>query len=122
MSICLAVKRGIVLLVPLDDVVDRSQEHTCNRNNRLFVTAPFLQIQVSAANLGIAFLANSTRAHWTRSGLMYAPGSADARCLLLSGTLVVLRRKTSPRAKMLGASCLRKALHQKAHRFQEAAV
>ena len=58
-SICLAVKRGIVLLVPLDDVVDRSQEHTCNRNNHLLVTAPFLQIQVSAANLGIAFLANS---------------------------------------------------------------
>ena len=59
-SICLAVKRGIIPLISLDHVVDRSQEHTCNRNDRLLVTAPFLQIQVSAANLGIAFLANST--------------------------------------------------------------
>ena len=121
-SICLAVKRGIVLLVPLDDVVDRSQEHTCNRNNRLLVTAPFLQIQVSAANLGIAFLADGSKGTLDKKRFDVCPGSADARCLFLSGTLVVLRRKTSPRAKMLGASCLRKALHQKAHRFQEAAV
>ena len=97
----MSIKLGIVGLILLQDVVNDSEQHSCDGNDSFFVTPALFQIFIASANLRIAFLADCTQRTLHKQRFDVSSGSADSGGFLLSCTLVVLRRKTGPRAKML---------------------
>ena len=98
----MSIKLGSVGLILLENVVNGSEQHSCNGNNGFFVTPALFQVFIAPANLRIALFANCTQRTLNEQRLDVGPGSANSGGFLLSGALVVLRRKTGPGAKMLG--------------------
>jgi len=60
-SVDLSIKLGIVGFILLEDVVNGSEQHSCNSNDSFFVTPALFQIFIASADLGIAFLADCTQ-------------------------------------------------------------
>ena len=57
----MSIKLGIVGFILLENVVNGSEQHSCNGNDSFFVTPAFFQVFIASADLGIAFLANCTQ-------------------------------------------------------------
>ena len=95
------IKLRIVWLILFENVVDGSEQHSCDSDNRFLMPPAFFQREITVLDFGVlAALTNSKRTLYQQR-LDICPGSADSGGFLLSGALVVLRRKSSPRAKML---------------------
>ena len=97
-----AVKLWIIRLVLFEDVVDGSQQHPCNGNNRFLVSAPLFKIEITGTDFRSFFTLDGSKSTLHEQRLDVSASPADSGCFLLSGALVVLRRKTGPGAKMLG--------------------
>ena len=54
-----SVKLRIVRLVFFENVVDGSQQHPCNSDDRFFVAASFFEIEVASTDFWILFCADS---------------------------------------------------------------
>ena len=85
----------------LEDVVDGSQQHSCNGDDSFLMTTPLFKIEVAVSDFGSVFIPDGTERALDKQRLYISPGSADPGSLFLPGTLVVLRCKPSPRAEML---------------------
>ena len=94
----MSIKLGIVGLILLEDVVNCSEQHSCNGNDGFFVTPALFQVFIAPADFRIAFLANCTQRTLNKQRLDVGTGSANSGGFLLSSALVVLRRKTGPGA------------------------
>ena len=94
----MSIKLGIVGLILLEDVVNGSEQHSCNGNDSFFVTPALFQVFVAPADFRIAFLANCTQRTLNKQRLDVGTGSADSGGFLLTSALVVLRRKPGPGA------------------------
>ena len=101
-SVDVSIKLGVVGFILLEDVVDDRQQHPCNGNDSFFVTPALFQVFVASADFRIALLTDRAQRALNEQRFDVSPGSAHSGGFLLSGTFVVLRRKTGPRAKMLG--------------------
>ena len=66
-----------------------------------FLTAPFLQRLLLSVDFRMFFTAACSKSDLNQQGLEISTGFANASGFLLTGTLRVLRGKTSPRAEML---------------------
>ena len=95
------IKLSIVWLILFQNVVNSRKQHSGNGNDSFFVTSAFINGKIPIANFRIAFAANSTKSALNKQRFEICTGTADTGSFLLSGTLIVLRRKTSPRAEML---------------------
>ena len=98
----MSIKLGIVGLILLEDVVNGSEQHSCNGNDSFFVTPALFYVVVAIANLRIAFLANRAQRTLNKQRFDVSARSADSGSFLFSGALIVLRCKTRPRTKVLG--------------------
>lgn len=96
-----AVEFRIVRLIFLEHIVNGGQEHPGNGDDRLLMSPPLFQCEVTAADFRKLLGPNGAQSALNKQGLDIGPGAADPGSLFLPGTLVVLRRKPSPGAKML---------------------
>ena len=55
------IKLGIVGLILLENVVNGSEQHSCNGNDSFFMTPALFQVFIASADFRIAFLANCTQ-------------------------------------------------------------
>lgn len=99
--VSLAVKFRVVRFIFLEDVVDGSQQHSGNSDDRFFVPPTLFECKVTASNFRELLGADSTEGALHKQRLDVDSGSANSGSFLLTGTFVVLRRKTSLRAEML---------------------
>lgn len=99
-SVCFAVELRIIRLIFLEHIVNGSQKHSCDSDNRFLVAPAFFQGEVTAADFWELLSPNGTQSTLNEKGLDIGSGPADPGSLFLSGALVVLRRKPSPGAKM----------------------
>ena len=92
------VKFRIVWLILFKNVVNGGQQHSGNGDDRFLVTSAFFNRKIPIADFGVAFGTNGTKSALNKQRLDVSPRTTDASGFLLSRTLIVLRRKTSPRA------------------------
>src|SRR5699024_2908287 len=99
--VALVVKVRIVGFTLFEHVVDCCQQHSGNGDDGFLVPSTFLESKIAVTNFRELLGTNRTKSTLYQQGFDISSGSADSGSFLLSGTLVVLRRKTSPGAKML---------------------
>ena len=99
--IILAVEFRVVRLILLEHIVDDREQHPGNGDDSLFVPSALFECEVTVADFRELFGTNRTEGALYQQWLDVSPSPADSGGFLLSGALVVLRRKTSPGAKML---------------------
>ena len=95
------VKLRIIWLIFLQHIVDGSQQYSSNGNDGLLVSLPLFQSKVTAADFRKLLGPNGAQSALDKQRLDIGPAAADSSGLFLPGTLVVLRRKSSPGAKVL---------------------
>ena len=88
----MSIKLGIVGLILLENVVNGSEQHSCNGNDSFFVTPALFQVFIAPADLRIALLADCTQCTLNEQRLDVCSGSANSGSFFLPGALVVLRR------------------------------
>ena len=96
--VALSIAFGVVRLVPLEHIVDSRKEHSGNDNDGLFVTPTLFEREVAISDFREFLCADSAKSALNKQRFDVGSGSTDSGGFLLSGTLVVLRRKTSPGA------------------------
>ena len=99
--IILAVEFRVERLILLEHIVDDREQHPGNGDDSLFVPSALFECEVTVADFRELFGTNRTEGALYQQWLDVSPSPADSGGFLLSGALVVLRRKTSPGAKML---------------------
>ena len=100
-SVGLAVERGIIWLVFLQNIVDGSQHHPGDSNDGFLVPSTLFKRKVTASYFWICFASDGTIGTLYQKRLDVCTGSVNASSFLFTGTLVVLRSKPRPRAKLL---------------------
>ena len=96
-----AVEFRIVRLIFLEHIVNGSEQHPGNGNDRFLVSPPLFQSEVTAADFGKLFRSDGAQSALNEQGLDIGPSPADPGGLFLPSTLIVLWRKPSPGAEML---------------------
>ena len=99
--VALAIELRVVRLVLLEHIVNGGEQHPGNGDNRLLVSAAFLESQVTIPDFWELLGTNGAESALNKQRLDVSSGPADSGGFLLSGTLIVLRRKPSPGAEML---------------------
>ena len=97
-SVALAVKLRVVRFIFLENVVDGGQQHSGNGNDGFFVSTTLFECKVTISDFRELLGTDSTKSTLYKQRFDVGSGSADSGGFFLSGTLVVLRRKTSPGA------------------------
>lgn len=97
-SVCPAIEFGIVRLILFENVVNGSEQHSCDGNDRFLVTSALFNRKIPIANFWVALRANGIKSTLNKQRLDVSTCVADTSGFLLSGTLIVLRRKTGPKA------------------------
>ena len=96
-SVDVSIKLGIVRFILLENVVNGSEQHSCNGNDSFFVAPALFYIVIAVENLRVFFLClNCCKRTLNKQRLDIGSSPADSGGFLLPGTFVVLRRKTSP--------------------------
>ena len=96
----LAVKLRVVRFVLLQDVVDGSQQHPGDGDNRFLVSAPLFNGVIAVGDFRVLLAADRVQSALHEQRLEVNPGTGNARGLLFSRALVVLRSEAGPRAKV----------------------
>ena len=99
--VALSVEFRIVRFVLLEHIVDSRKEHSGNGNNGFLVPSALFESQVAITDFRELLGTNGTERTLNKQWLDVSTGPADSGGFLLSGALVVLRRKTSPGTKVL---------------------
>ena len=99
--VSLAIEVWIIRLIFLEHIVNGCQKHSGNSDDGFFVSPPLFQSKVTAADFRKLLGSDGAQSALDEQRLDVSPGSADPGDLFISGALVVLRRKPSPRAEML---------------------
>lgn len=100
-SVGVAVEFWVVRLVLFENVVDGSQQHSGDGDDGFLVTPALFESKIAVADFWELFGSNSVESALNEQRLDVGSGTADPGGFLLPGTLVVLRRKPRPGAKML---------------------
>ena len=95
-SVAAPIQFGVIGFILLENVVNGSQQHSCNGNDGFFVAPALFYRKVAVSNFGVAFRADGTEGTLNQQRLDIGSSPADSGGFLLPGTFVVLRRKTSP--------------------------
>lgn len=95
-----SIKLRVIRLVLFQHIVDGGQKHSGNCDDGFFVAAPLFETEVADANFRVAFGADGGKGALNEQRLDISSGPADSGRFLLPRALIVLRRKTGPRAKM----------------------
>ena len=96
--VALSIEFRVVRLVLLEHIVDSRKEHSGNGNDGLFVTPTLFERKVAIPNFRKLLGTDSAKSALNKQRFDVGSGSTDSGGFLLSGTLIVLRCKTSPRA------------------------
>ena len=99
--VALAVEFRIVGFILLEHIVDSCKEHPGNGDDGFLVTSALFEREIAILDFWELFGTNRTEGALNEQRLDVSPSPADSGGFLLSGALVVLRRKPSPGAKML---------------------
>lgn len=97
-SVALAVKFGIVRFIFLEHIVDDREQHSGNGNNGFLVSSALFESHIAITDFRELLGTDSTKSTLNKQRFDVSSSSTDSGGFLLSGTLVVLRRKTSPGA------------------------
>ena len=101
-AVSFAAEFGIIRLVFLEHVVDGGQQHSGDGDNRFLVASALFQILITVKDFRVFLLRfNGGKGTLYKQRLDVGPSAADSGSFFLPGTLIVLRRKPSPGAKML---------------------
>lgn len=60
-GVCPAIEFGIVRLILFEDVVNGSEQHSSDSNNRLLVPSALFNRKIPTADFGVALRANGTK-------------------------------------------------------------
>lgn len=91
----------IIWLIFLQHIVDSGEQHSGNGNDCFLVSPTLFKGEIAITDLGKLLGPNRTKSALYEQQLDVGPGPADPGGFLLPGTFIVLRRKSSPRAKVL---------------------
>ena len=80
----MSIKLGIVGFILLENVVNGSEQHSCNGNDSFFVTPALFQVFIASADLRIAFLADCAKRTLNKQRLDVSTGSANSGGFLFS--------------------------------------
>ena len=97
-SVSLPIKFRIVRLIFLEYVVNSRQEHSSNGDDCFLVATAFLESKVAIADFWEFFGTNRIEGALNKQRFDVGSGPTDSGGFLLTGTLVVLRRKPGPGA------------------------
>ena len=99
--IALSVEFRIVRLILLEHIVNSREEHFGNGDDSFLVAPTFFECEAVAANIWKLLGADRIERTLNKQRLNVGSDPADSGGFLLPGTLVVLRRKPDPGAKVL---------------------
>ena len=96
----LSIKLSIVRFVFLQNVVNGSQEHSGDSDNRFLVSAPLFDSIVAVSDFGVSFAADSAKRALNKQRFDVNPCAGNAGSFYLAGAIIVLRSKACPRTKI----------------------